>query len=58
MKKEVLVALIDKWERFAVEPQVSDGAPEAQVSNALEKGMRIGQKQCAKDLIDLICLLE
>jgi hypothetical protein len=58
MKKEVLIALIDKWNRVSAEPQTSDGAPEAQLLNAVDKGKRAGQKQCADDLLKLISLLD
>ena len=58
MKKEILFVLIDKWNRLVPEPQAVDSTKDAELSNALEKGMRMGKQQCADDLIKLIALLE
>jgi hypothetical protein len=58
MKKEILFAMIDKWNKLVQEPQAVDSTKDAELSNALEKGMRIGKQQCADDLIKLIALLE
>jgi hypothetical protein len=58
MKKEILFAMIDKWNGFVPEPHPVDSTKDAELSRALEKGMRMGKQQCADDLIKLIALLE
>lgn len=57
MNDAVLKALIAKWKRDAVPPEVEDGSAGAAVGNALSKGVRIAIEKCATDLEDLIRLL-
>ena len=57
MKNVVLQELAAKWLRDAKPPEVMDGSPEAAVSNALAKGMRLAMDGCASDLLQLMQLL-
>lgn len=57
MKDEILKALAEKWVREAAEPEVQDGSAEAQIGNALSKGVRMGMNRCAADVGRLIDLL-
>ena len=57
MNKEVLIALADRWERDANNPMTEDGAPEAEIHNAIRRGVREGKKECADGLRMLIELV-
>lgn len=54
MKKEVLIALADRWEQDAVTPKCENGADDAKIGNALQKGIREGKRECADGLRTLI----
>ncbi len=57
MKDAVLLELAARWERDARPPEVEDGDPRAQVTNAEYKGERRSKGVCAEDLRALVRLL-
>ena len=57
MKSSILLELAKRWEQDAVEPQLQDGAPEAQFCNAVAKGERQAKRECADALKTLVNLL-
>ena len=57
MKETILIELVRKWEKEALEPAAIDGSPEAQIMNAENRGIRKGIVKCANDLKGLISIL-
>ncbi|WP_168442425.1 hypothetical protein [Pontiella desulfatans] len=57
MKNEVLIELAERWEREAVTPKCQDGAPEAEMGNAVRKGQRETKRECADTLRTLVSIL-
>jgi len=58
MKKEILIALIDKWHRESEPPEVIDGSHDAEIGVARDEGGRKAKRKCAQDLSTLISLLD
>ena len=54
MKKEILLALAERWERDAETPENQDGSDDAKISNARHQGIREGKRECADGLRMLI----
>ena len=58
MKKEVLEALLERWEKDSKPLECQDGSPEAEMGNAKADGFRMGIMTCRDDLESLIQILE
>ena len=54
MNNEVLLELVNKWEKEAIEPECQD---EAEIENAVNRGTRSKAGKCAEDLNLLIKLI-
>lgn len=57
MRKEVLIELIDKWNKDSERPETLCGDASAQLQNAEESGRLKATRKCAQDLSTLISLL-
>jgi hypothetical protein len=57
MKEVILLALAAKWENDAITPECENGAAEARLENAKNKGYREGKRECADALKMLVNLL-
>ena len=57
MKEAILIELAKKWEIDASDPKITNGAPEAAIRNAIDKGIREGKRECADALRSLVVLL-
>jgi hypothetical protein len=57
MKDLILLELARKWEIDASDPKTANGASEAAIRNATDKGIREGKRECADTLRSLIVLL-
>ena len=57
MKKEILLALAEKWEKDAEKDEVKDGSDSAKIENAYLDGKDKGLLHCAADLKKLMDLL-
>jgi len=57
MHNSVLLELVAKWEKEAVEPECQDGSPDAEIENAVNRGARAKASKCAEDLNLLIKLI-
>ena len=57
MKKEILIALSERWDGDAVAPESIDEAESAERQNAIDAGIRQGKRECADGLRTLISLL-
>ena len=57
MKKEILIALVEKWRRVVESDNTRDGSENAKVENAKLDGINVGIKRCGNDLIQLVKLL-
>ena len=57
MKKEVLLELVSRWEKDAIEPEKQDGSEQAVLPNAVQQGIREGKLECADGLRMLVDIL-
>jgi hypothetical protein len=57
MKDTVLLELATRWENDAKPPEVQDGADEAKIRNAIDKGHRECKRECADTLRTLVKIL-
>ena len=57
MKKEVLLALAERWERDAVTPECANGSKSSEIPNAVAEGIRQGKRECSDGLRTLIEML-
>jgi hypothetical protein len=57
MKDAILLELAARWDRDGKPPQVEDGDPRAQMTNAEYKGERSAKRECANTLRELIRML-
>jgi hypothetical protein len=57
MKEYILIELAKCWEIDAASPQLENGSPDAQIQNAVDKGIREGKRECADALRNLVLIL-
>jgi hypothetical protein len=57
MRKEVLLALAERWEKDALPAGAENGSKESEIPNAVNKGIREGKRECADGLRTLIEML-
>jgi len=57
MKDIILIEIANKWQKEANEPVTEDGSDEAKEFNAKQAGIRLGKKNCAQQIVDLVLLL-
>lgn len=57
MKDAILLELARRWEWEAATPETADGAPEAQINNAIDKGKREAMRACVGTIRSLVQIL-
>jgi len=57
MKDAILLELAKRWEEDAKPPKAQDGSPDAEISNAVERGHRECKRECADALRMLVSVL-